>query len=75
MVDYQCPTCRTRNSYARPEDAPFRPFCSERCKLIDLGKWLNEEYRVTEELPEQAPADEASSDGRNEPTLPPDVES
>jgi uncharacterized protein len=24
----------------------FRPFCSERCKLIDLGKWANEEYRV-----------------------------
>jgi uncharacterized protein len=24
----------------------FRPFCSERCKLVDLGKWANEEYRV-----------------------------
>ena len=24
----------------------FRPFCSERCKLIDLGKWASEEYRV-----------------------------
>ena len=24
----------------------YRPFCSERCKLIDLGKWANEEYRV-----------------------------
>ena len=24
----------------------FRPFCSERCKLIDLGAWANEEYRV-----------------------------
>jgi endogenous inhibitor of DNA gyrase (YacG/DUF329 family) len=24
----------------------FRPFCSERCKLLDLGKWLNEEYRI-----------------------------
>jgi endogenous inhibitor of DNA gyrase (YacG/DUF329 family) len=24
----------------------FRPFCSERCKLIDLGKWANEEYCV-----------------------------
>lgn len=33
----------------------FRPFCSERCKLIDLGKWANEEYRVEQreqELPE-----------------------
>ena len=33
-----------------------RPFCSERCKLIDLGKWANEEYRVEQreqELPEE----------------------
>jgi len=33
----------------------FRPFCSERCKMIDLGKWANEEYRVEQreqELPE-----------------------
>lgn len=25
---------------------PWRPFCSERCKMIDLGRWANEEYRV-----------------------------
>jgi endogenous inhibitor of DNA gyrase (YacG/DUF329 family) len=34
----------------------FRPFCSERCKLIDLGKWANEEYRVEQreqELPDE----------------------
>ena len=28
---------------------PFRPFCSERCRLIDLGKWASEEYRITGE--------------------------
>jgi endogenous inhibitor of DNA gyrase (YacG/DUF329 family) len=27
---------------------PYRPFCSERCKLIDLGKWISGEYRVPE---------------------------
>jgi endogenous inhibitor of DNA gyrase (YacG/DUF329 family) len=26
--------------------SPFRPFCSERCKLIDLGAWADERYRV-----------------------------
>ena len=36
----------------------FRPFCSERCKLIDLGKWANEEYRV--EQREQDLSEEAS---------------
>ena len=27
-------------------DSEFRPFCSEQCKLIDLGQWLNEDYKV-----------------------------
>lgn len=27
-------------------DNPWRPFCCERCKLIDLGQWLQEEYRI-----------------------------
>ena len=31
--------------WGRPEN-PWAPFCSERCKLVDLGKWLGEEYRV-----------------------------
>jgi hypothetical protein len=46
-----CPVC----GKAAPFDAsnPFRPFCSERCKLIDLGQWANEAYRVpTAEGPE-----------------------
>lgn len=38
-----CPTC---GKPAEWKDNPFRPFCSERCKLVDLGKWVNEEYRV-----------------------------
>ena len=29
---------------------PLGPFCSQRCKMIDLGKWLGEEYRVSEPL-------------------------
>ncbi len=28
------------------EENPWRPFCSERCKLIDLGAWASEEYRI-----------------------------
>jgi endogenous inhibitor of DNA gyrase (YacG/DUF329 family) len=27
-------------------ESPFRPFCSERCKMIDLGAWASEQYRV-----------------------------
>ena len=40
---------------------PNFPFCSRRCKLIDLGKWLNEEYKISEPLPEgYVPADDES---------------
>jgi uncharacterized protein len=39
----KCPTCNRRIEW---DDNPFRPFCSERCKLIDLGRWVDEEYRV-----------------------------
>ncbi len=38
-----CPTCRNLTPW---EGNPYRPFCCERCKLLDLGKWLREEYAV-----------------------------
>lgn len=38
-----CPTCQKRTPW---EDNPWRPFCSERCKLIDLGDWANENHRI-----------------------------
>jgi endogenous inhibitor of DNA gyrase (YacG/DUF329 family) len=39
----------------------YRPFCSERCKLIDLGKWIDEEYRIASEdpLPEEKEPEKA----------------
>ncbi len=43
----QCPTCKRSVEWS--EENPYRPFCSERCKLIDLGAWANEEYRVPAE--------------------------
>jgi hypothetical protein len=39
----KCPTCGKPVGW---KDNPFRPFCSERCQLVDLGRWVNEEYRV-----------------------------
>ena len=39
-----CPTCGKRALWT-PTNA-WRPFCSERCKLIDLGEWAAEKYRV-----------------------------
>ncbi len=42
-----CPTCKGTAIW--DESNPFRPFCSERCRLIDLGKWASEEYRIAGE--------------------------
>ncbi len=57
----RCPIC-DRPAKARAENRAF-PFCSERCKLIDLGKWLSEQYRVPAE---EKPQDE-SGDGAERP--------
>jgi endogenous inhibitor of DNA gyrase (YacG/DUF329 family) len=43
----KCPNCGKETFW---ENNPFRPFCSEECKLADLHKWLNEEYKLEEEL-------------------------
>ena len=39
-----CPTCGEPATYA-PSN-PWRPFCSERCRSIDLGAWASEAYRI-----------------------------
>ncbi|UTH72267.1 DNA gyrase inhibitor YacG [Chromobacterium sp. IIBBL 290-4] len=39
-----CPTCRAEVRW-EPQSR-YRPFCSERCRLIDLGQWADESYRV-----------------------------
>lgn len=44
-----CPSCGKQLEW-KPENR-FRPFCSERCKQIDLGAWANEEYRVAQSAP------------------------
>lgn len=38
-----CPSCGESFSYYTSE---FRPFCSERCRMVDLGQWLREDYKV-----------------------------
>jgi uncharacterized protein len=42
----ECPTCGIESEYNGNE---FRPFCTERCKLIDFGAWADEEYSVPAE--------------------------
>lgn len=39
----RCPTCRKDV----PADSPDMPFCSDRCRLIDLGKWASGDYKIS----------------------------
>ena len=39
----KCPQCNKTTAW---QDNPSRPFCSERCQLIDLGQWADESYRI-----------------------------
>jgi len=46
-VAVKCPVCkRTGDWFA----GPYGPFCSQRCRLVDLGKWFNEEHAISEPL-------------------------
>jgi uncharacterized protein len=50
-----CPTCGRPLEWS--DASPFRPFCSDRCRLIDLGAWLSEQRAVPGE-----PADAGSAE-------------
>ena len=49
----KCPTCARSIEWS--EQFPFRPFCSERCRLIDLGAWLTEKHAIAGSEAEPAP--------------------
>ncbi|MCX7898295.1 MAG: DNA gyrase inhibitor YacG [Rhodocyclaceae bacterium] len=49
-----CPTCGKPVAWG--PQSPYRPFCSERCKQIDLGAWASERYRVPGQALDDTPA-------------------
>ena len=64
MPAFECPTCHLMWEAPCFDDAPFRPFCSKRCKMIDLGRWLDGTYTISEpldpaEIPEFTDDDDA----------------
>lgn len=46
VLKVKCPTCRKEVEW---RDNPHRPFCSERCRVVDLGAWAQERYRIPAE--------------------------
>jgi uncharacterized protein len=57
-IHVRCPTCQRVLDW---HTAPFRPFCSERCRLIDLGAWFTEQRSI----PGENSAGDAPSESRN----------
>lgn len=59
MRTVSCPSCLREIEWS--DHWPQRPFCSERCRLLDLGAWASEEYRIAGQAP--APEDELDETG------------
>jgi endogenous inhibitor of DNA gyrase (YacG/DUF329 family) len=64
MIQGRCPTCGKTFQIGTLEDLPSFPFCTDRCKLVDLGRWLDGDFRIPEggaaepENETDAPSDE-----------------
>jgi endogenous inhibitor of DNA gyrase (YacG/DUF329 family) len=58
-----CPVCKKKTTW---EENPWRPFCSERCKLIDLGKWASEEYKIPWEEKEEEEKTKRKEEQKND---------
>jgi len=48
VAKYKCPICKELTAW---ENNPSKPFCSPRCKLIDLGKWADGSYSLQSDEP------------------------
>ena len=64
ILEVSCPRCKKKFNYYSSE---FRPFCTEKCRLIDLGQWLTESYTVPVEkmTPEEIETLEQIIDEKN----------
>jgi endogenous inhibitor of DNA gyrase (YacG/DUF329 family) len=58
MIDVTCPICGRRMQSQLLSDWPQFPFCSPKCRSIDLGRWLSESYSI--------PKEEADDDAKEE---------
>lgn len=67
MPTYVCPTCGKTLTADTPQEIPHRPFCCRRCKLVDLGRWLDGTY-VTSEPASPEDLEDAIDEGEVDPT-------
>ncbi len=58
-----CPTCKKKVTFSK--ENVYRPFCSERCHLLDLGAWAEESYKISGEEAQDSSVNE-NSESKNE---------
>ncbi len=58
MIRVRCPICDRAMHGQSTAEWPQFPFCSERCRLIDLGRWLGEDYRIPPAAEGEDPVDD-----------------
>ena len=51
VLEVKCPKCELKFNYYSSE---YRPFCCEKCKMVDLGNWFNEQYTLKGETSQEA---------------------
>ncbi|WP_435015717.1 DNA gyrase inhibitor YacG [Tundrisphaera sp. TA3] len=56
MIRGRCPICGKAFELARLDDLPSFPFCSDRCRMVDLGRWIDGSYTIPGSAPIE-PAD------------------
>ena len=58
----RCPTCKKAYEIQDLKELPTFPFCSDRCRLIDLGRWIDGAFAIPGPEVPQSPAAEADED-------------
>jgi endogenous inhibitor of DNA gyrase (YacG/DUF329 family) len=56
MIRVKCPICEKVLEIRAIDDLPSFPFCSDRCKLVDLGRWIDGSYRIPGPPADREPA-------------------
>lgn len=62
MIRVKCPTCGKSFEIAKLDDLPSFPFCTDRCKLVDLGRWIDGAYAIPDKSPAGTPGPDAVED-------------
>ncbi len=67
MIPVRCPICEKTFEIAGFDDLPTFPFCSERCRLIDLGRWLGGDYNLpaSDTTPSETEEPEPTTNGKH----------